>query len=93
MLFLAMYTFVIVMMRLCGQRNTSSKMKQRNDTNPQTNTGTQRQSRDLLKFIYIDTATSSSTLAGITDRDERKEVEVVWACDEKRGALRRKQCN
>ena len=25
MLFLAMYTFVIVTMRLCGQRNTSQK--------------------------------------------------------------------
>ena len=40
MLFLAMYTFVIVTMRLCGQRNTSPKMKQRNDTNPQTHTPT-----------------------------------------------------
>ena len=38
MLFLAMYTFVIVTMRLCGQRNTSPKIKQRNDTNPQTHT-------------------------------------------------------
>ena len=54
MLFLAMYTFVIVMMRLCGKRNTSPKMKQRNDTNPHrpAATDTQRQSRDILKFIY-----------------------------------------
>ena len=63
--FLAMYTFGIVTMRLCVQRNTSPKISKLSSAMTQTNkrsrpagrrppsaTDTQRQSRDLLKFIY-----------------------------------------
>ena len=81
MLFLAMYTFVIVTMCLCGQRNTSPKMKQRNDTNPQTHTGRPRRTRkgNHVTFLnlYIDCQKWSSSISMALPIFRTKKVSII----------------